>query len=53
MAFGLQAHAHDPVQGEGQKADQSMGADTVWQAVVNWRNLDVRFEDSKSAFDIP
>ena len=44
MVFGLQAHAHDPVQGEGQKADQRMGADTVWQPVVNRRDLDVGFQ---------
>ncbi|TQM92683.1 hypothetical protein BD293_1298 [Roseinatronobacter monicus] len=53
MAFGLQAHAHDSVQGEGQKADQRMGADTVWQPVVNRRNLDVGFQHAKATLDIP
>ncbi|TQM91523.1 hypothetical protein BD293_0077 [Roseinatronobacter monicus] len=53
MAFGLQAHAHDSVQGEGQKADQRMGADTVGQSVMNWRDLDVRFQDAKAPLDIP
>ncbi|TQM93951.1 hypothetical protein BD293_2606 [Roseinatronobacter monicus] len=53
MAFGLQAHAHDPVQGEGQKADQRMGADTVWQPVMDRRDLDVGFQHAKAALDIP
>ena len=52
MAFGLQAHAHDSVHGEGQKADQRMGADTVWQPVVNRRNLDVGFQHAKATLDI-
>ena len=39
VALGLQAHAHDAVEDEGQEADQRVGADTIGQAVVNRGDL--------------
>ncbi|TQM89562.1 hypothetical protein BD293_4584 [Roseinatronobacter monicus] len=53
MTLGLQAHAHDPVKGKRQKADQRMGADTVGQSVMNRCDLDVGFQHAKAALDIP
>ena len=43
VPFGFQAHAHDAVEGQGQEADERMGADAIWQAVVNRGDLDVGF----------
>jgi hypothetical protein len=52
VPFGFQAHAHYAVEGQGQEADERMGADAVRQAMVNRGDLDVGFEDSKSSLDI-
>lgn len=52
VPLGFQAHTHDAVKGEGQKADERVGADAVGQSVMNRRNLDVGFQHAKAAFDI-
>ncbi len=52
VAFRLQAHAHDAPEHKGQEADQRMGADAVWQAVVDLGDLDVGFQDAETALDI-
>ena len=52
VALGLQAHAHDAVEHEGQEADQRMGADAVGQPVVDGRDLDVGFQDAEAALDV-
>ena len=52
VPFGFEAHAHHAVEGQGQEADERMGADAVRQAMVNRGDLDVGFEDSKSSLDI-
>jgi len=49
---GLQAHAHDPMEHEGEKADKGMGADAVWQAMMNRRDFDVGFQDAEAALDV-
>ena len=53
VSFGFEAHAHDAVEHQRQKAYQRMGTDTVGQSVMNWRDLDVRFQDAKAPLDIP
>lgn len=53
VALGFQAHAHDAVECESQEADKRMGANTIRQAVVNRRDLDVGFQYSEAALDIP
>ena len=52
VPLGFQAHAHDPVEGEGQKADERVRTDTVWQPVVNRCDLDVGFQDTEATLDI-
>lgn len=52
VPLGLQAHTHDAVEHEGQEADQGVGADAVWQSMVNWRDLDVGFQNAEAALDI-
>jgi hypothetical protein len=52
VALGLQTHAHDPVKGEGEEADERVRPDAVRQAVVDRRDLDVGFEDAEPALDI-
>ncbi len=44
MSLCLQAHAHDAVEHESEKADQRMGADAARQSVVHRGNLDVGHE---------
>ena len=52
VALCLQAHAHDAVEHQGEEADQRMGADALWQAVVDRGDLDVGFEDTEAALDV-
>jgi hypothetical protein len=52
VSLGLQAHAHDTVEHQRQEADQCMGADTVWQAMMHRRDLDVGFQDAEAALDV-
>lgn len=52
VTLGLQAHAHDPVKGEGEEADERVRPDAVRQAVVDLRDLDVGFEDAEPALNI-
>ena len=52
MPFGFQAHAYYAMENEGEETDQGMRADPVWQTVVNWRNLDIGFQDAKAPLDI-
>ncbi len=52
MTPGFQAHAHDAIKDQGQEADQSVGADTVGQAVVDGRDLDVGFQHPEPALDV-
>jgi hypothetical protein len=52
VTLGLQPHAHDAVEGQGEEADERVRPDAVRQAVVNWRDLDVRLENAEAALDI-
>ena len=52
VAPGLQVQAHDAVEHEGEEADQRMGADAVWEAVVDGRDIDVGFQHAEAAFDV-
>ncbi len=52
VALGLQAHAHAAVEGEGQEADQRMRPDSVRQAMMDRRDLDVGFQDAAAALDV-
>ncbi len=52
VSLGLQAHAHDPIEHEGEEADESMGADAVWQAMMNRRDLDVGFQNAEAALNV-
>lgn len=49
---GFQAHAHDAVENEGQEADQRVRADALGQPMVDWRDLDVRFEHAEAPLDV-
>jgi hypothetical protein len=42
-AVPLGFQGRDAAKGEGQNADQGMGADAVWSSVINRRDLDIRF----------
>ena len=52
MALGVQAHAHDAVEDEGQEADHGVRADAVGQPVVDRGDLDVGFQDAEAALDV-
>jgi hypothetical protein len=52
LFLSLQAHAHDAVEYEGQKADQRVSANAIWQPVVNRRNFDVGLENAEPPLDI-
>ena len=52
VTLGLQPHAHDAVEDQRQKADERVRANAVGQPVVDWRDLDVGFEDAEAALDI-
>ena len=52
VAFRLQAHAHDAIEDEGREADHGMGADAIWQAMVDRRDLDVGFQHAEATLDI-
>ena len=53
VPLGLQAHAHDTVEGQGHEADQRMRTDAIRQSVMNRRDLDVGFQYAKAPLDIP
>jgi hypothetical protein len=40
------------VKDQGEEADQGLGADAVWQAVMDRSNLDVRFQHTEAALDV-
>ena len=52
MPLGLKAHAHDAVKGKSQEADQRMGADAIWQPMVDGRDLDICFQCAKPTLNI-
>ena len=52
VPLGLQAHAHDAVEDEGQEADHGMGADAIGEPVVDRCDLDVGFEHAEAALDV-
>ena len=52
MALGLQAHAHDTVEDEGQEADHGVRADTLGQPMMHRRDLDVGFQDAEATLDV-
>ena len=52
VSLGLQAHAHDAIEHQRQEADQCMGADTVWQAMMHRRDLDVGFQDAEATLNV-
>ena len=52
MTLGLQAHAQDAIEHQRQEADQCMGADTVWQAMMHRRDLDVGFQNAESTLNV-
>ena len=53
VTLGLQAHAHDAIEDEREETDHGVSADAIGQPVMHRRDLDIRFQNAKAAFDIP
>lgn len=51
-AVGFQAHAHDPMQQQGEETDQRMRADSLGQPVVNRGDFDLALQHPETALDV-
>src|SRR5690606_41297467 len=46
------AHAQDAIEHQRQEADESVRTNSVRQAVIHWRDLDVALEHPEAALDV-